>query len=458
MDVSVGEVLRATGGEAVGVLNESWSVNRVSSDTRTLEKNDLFFALKGERFDGHTFVAEALKKGAKHFVVSDRSFVPAKAEANFILVADTLRAYGDLAKVYRQKFRIPIIAITGSAGKTTVKELTAHLLSSTMRVLKNRGTENNLVGVPKTLFQLDGSTEVAVLELGTNQPGEIDRLASIAAPQVGILTHIGASHLEGLKSLSGVKEEKLRLMHRLERGGVLILNTSDPELKDVQSGVHKMVRVSFSKEGADLTADRAWCHEKGCSFYVGDVLYETPLIGLHNILNTLLAIAAARAMDVEPLSIQKSLATFRPMPGRLTLRESAGITFLDDTYNSNPGSFRAGLEALSSYKTRGKKGVVCGDMLELGSSSEAFHRQLGATMAGLGLNFIIAAGPQSKNLADEALKKGFSAERMHWAADASEAGKICREIASAGDVVLVKGSRGMQMEKVFECFITSSIR
>ncbi len=461
MDISLDEILKAVGGQLLGGRSEGLPVHKISTDTRTAEKDDVFFALKGSRFDGHDFIKEAEKKGVRHFVVSDPGAVTAQTQktSNVIGVDDTLKAYGDLAKVYRQKFKIPAIAITGSAGKTTVKELIAHVLSERFRVLKNRGTENNLIGVPKTIFQLEASHEVMVLEMGTNHPGEIDRLSSIIAPQIGIVTQIGFAHLEGLTDLEGVKEQKLKLLNHLERGGVLVLNGQDSYLAGVQSGTHKILRVGFAKEGCELSADQVGCLEQGSSFHLGGGdIFETPLIGRHNVLNGLFAIAAARALGLETPEIQKGLGSFKPVPGRLNFREMAGIIFLDDSYNSNPTSFRAALETLKEFKIRERKAVVCGDMLELGEKSEMLHREMGALIAGLLFDYVIAAGPESKYLVDEAVKKGFDPSRIHHTQNAEEAGKLCQQIAVPGDRVLVKGSRGTQMEKVFECFIISSIR
>ena len=459
MDIKIPDLLAQTRGRAAGALNPGASVQRVSTDTRLIEKGDTFFAFIGQRFDGHIFLAEAVEKGAALLVVSDESRVtPALArKAGVIVVEDTVRAYGDLARSYRQQFKIPAVAVTGSSGKTTVKELLAHLLSPKFKVLKNRGTENNLIGVPKTLFQLDASHQVLVMEMGTNQPGEIERLTDIVSPQVGVLTQISASHLEGLKDVDGVRHEKLQLLQKLDRGGLLVLNGEDPLLKDAQSGVHKSLRVGLSKEGMDLWAEQVWAHEQGTSFALnGEHRFETQLIGRHNVLNCLLALQCAVSLGMDIPSLQKSLKEFKPVPGRLCLKNMDGILFLDDSYNSNPGSFQAALETLKGFKTRGQKGVVCGDMLELGRESEHWHRRLGSALAGFLFDFIVAAGPQSKFLVEEAVKEGYDSSKIFHVKDSAEAGRACQKLASSGDLVLVKGSRGMQMEKVFECFISCS--
>ncbi|HTL70732.1 MAG TPA: UDP-N-acetylmuramoyl-tripeptide--D-alanyl-D-alanine ligase, partial [Candidatus Eisenbacteria bacterium] len=308
--------------------------------------------------------------------------------------------------------------------------------------------------------------EVLVLELGTNHPGEIERLGSIAEPQIGIITQIGLSHLEGLKSLEGVRTEKLSLLKTVERGGLIGLNGQDPLLADVKSGVHKIVRAGFS-ESDELSAKQIWCHEKGLSFHLDrfldqtrgeTTLFETQLIGRHNVLACLYAVMVGSALGVDFPLIQKGVASFRPVPGRLVLKTIEGVHFIDDTYNSNPTSFRAALDTLKEFKIRERKGVVCGDMLELGDRAEELHRQMGASIAALLFDYVIATGPLSRFLVDEALKNGFDPTRIRHAKDAAEAGRFLRETATPGDMVLVKGSRGTKMETVFECFTTSSTR
>ncbi len=433
---------------------------RISTDTRLLKKGDVFFALIGKRFDAHDFILEALGKGVSHFVVSDRTKVKTEwlTQADFVFVNDTLTAYGDLARYHRQKFKVPAVAVTGSTGKTTVKELLEHLLSSKFRTLKNRGTENNLVGVPKSLLQLEQATQVMVLEMGTNAPGEIERLSSIIRPQIAILTQIGHSHLEGLKDLQGVREEKLSVLKHLDRGGLLVVNGEDPMLTDVKSGVHRVIRVGFDRALCEVAAERILGTAEGTVFYWSGLRMETQLVGRHNVLNCLLALQAASALGVASEALQKALAVFKAVPGRLTIKKIANMTFLDDSYNSNPTSFAAAIETLSGIRTDGKKGVVCGDMLELGPEAEAFHRELGRALARSGFHYVVACGTQSAALAEEAVQSGFPRDRIVHVKDSVEAGRACQKFASSGDWVLVKGSRGMQMEKVFECYTSCSTR
>lgn len=459
MDIKFDELLKHTKGTPLSVSDERLPVSGVSTDSRSLEKGNAFFALTGNRFDGHDFLAEAVNRGASYLVISEAGRLKDeyKKRASVIVVRDTLAAYGDLAKFYRERFRIPAVAITGSAGKTTVKELVAHVLSQNFCVLKNRGTENNLVGVPKTIFQLEPSYEAAVIEMGTNRPGEIERLSSIIGPQIGVITLIGPAHLEGLKTLEGVSREKTSLVAHIARGGWLVLNGEDPRLHEVQSGVHKVSRAAFSSSRGDWFADGIRCGPQGSFFRLnGKESVEIQLIGRHNVLNCLLAAAAGHALGVDLPLIKKALETFKGAPGRLQLKTVGGIRFLDDTYNANPNSFEAALAALQELKPAKRKGVVLGDMLELGTDAERQHRRIGRRIAEHAFDFVVGAGPFSKFVLDEAVKRGFNPKRTYQAVDSAEAGKILKDMANPGDSVLVKGSRGMKMEKVLECFITSS--
>jgi UDP-N-acetylmuramoyl-tripeptide--D-alanyl-D-alanine ligase len=431
---------------------------RVSTDTRSLKAGDTFFALKGPHFDGHDFLKTAIEKGAAQLVISDLTKVPAgsQTKVQVIHVKDTMTAYGDLAAEIRAQFSIPSVAITGSSGKTTVKELTAHLLSKNRKILKNIGTENNLVGVPKTIFGLDAEHETLVLEMGTSLPGEIDRLASLIKPDIGILTQIGYSHLSGLGGLEGVRAEKLGLLRHLKAGGVLIVNGEDPQLEGVCHPAGRTVRVGFDAARADFSADQISSSASGTFFRLNAGLeFKTKLYGRHNVLNCLLAIAAATELGMTPADLQEGLLTFRSVPGRLELKSLAGIDFLNDTYNANPTSFEAALQVFKEFEALGKKGIVCGDMLELGPEAEMLHRRIGKYLAACGVDWVIATGPLCRYLAQDAVKSGLDPKKIEFASDSLEAGRLCRQRAACGDVVLVKGSRGMKMEKVFECFTTS---
>lgn len=453
MDLDFLEIIQATGGILCGPPS-SKSVRKICTDSRSIQKGDVFFAISGPRYDGHDFIGQAFGQGIDHFVISNEKKLPhsLKDKASVIQVRDVLTAYGDLAKYYRKKMSVQVIAITGSCGKTTVKELVWRTLSLKHTVLKNQGTENNLVGVPKTIFELDKTHEILVLELGTNQPGEIDRLSSIAMPDMAIITQIGDSHLEGLKDKASVKIEKLSLIKHLKKSGPVFLNGEDAFLDDVTSQDHQVIRVAHSAEISNIRAENVLLLQDGTTFDVDGQPFQTKLVGRHNVVNALFALAVARNLGIPDSEITKALSMFEPVPGRMKLRQAGKVNFIDDSYNSNPTSFQASLEALKEFKSTEKKAVVCGDMLELGELSKEFHQVLGRYAATLGLKFIIAVGPWSKFLVQAAIEQGFDSKQVFHLEDSYKAGVLCRKLAEPGQLILVKGSRGMKMEKVFEAF------
>lgn len=432
---------------------------RVSTDTRSIRPGDVFFALKGERFDGHDFIAQALSKGAGTIVYSrPECRVDSDASVKWIPVDDTLRAYGDWAAQARLQRGIPVVAVTGSSGKTTVKEMLAHVLSGSLAVHKTHGTENNLVGVPKTIFECPSGSRAMVLELGTSFPGEIARLSAIAQPDQAIVTRVGPSHLQGLGSIEGVLREKLSIAEGLRKDGVLWLNADDPVLAAVRPTGVRVMRAGQEGSGADLTARAVREEAEVIRFEAEGCAFRLPCLGRHNVSNALLVLGAAKAFGLTAAQVAGRLESFRPVSGRLAVRRIESYTFLDDTYNANPLSFEAALAALAAYPSRGRKLAVAGDMLELGEQSEQFHRQLGRQAAQARLDGWITAGERCRAAADEAVRAGMDASAVCACADSAQAAEALRAVIRPGDVVLVKGSRGMKMEKVFECFSPSYTR
>jgi UDP-N-acetylmuramoyl-tripeptide--D-alanyl-D-alanine ligase len=312
--------------------------------------------------------------------------------------------------------------------------------------------------VPKTIFALEPSHEILVLELGTNLPGEIARLTEIAAPDTAIVTRIGPSHLQGLGTIEGVRAEKLSIARGLKPGGTLWVNGDDPLLKDARVENAPVRRVSAGDPGADLLAQDVSVDGEGTRFRVGSISFRLPCLGRHNVLNALLVLGVARGFGMTDAAVAERLAGFRPVGGRLEVRRIEGLTFLDDSYNANPVSFEAALNALAEFPAAGKKIVVAGDMLELGPGSPEFHRALGRRAAEKNFDFFLTAGPRQREAADEAVRAGLPASRVRACLDAAEAGVALRSLAASGDVILVKGSRGMKMETVIACFLPSYIR
>jgi UDP-N-acetylmuramoyl-tripeptide--D-alanyl-D-alanine ligase len=452
---TTGEILRATGGVLLSGNRDSRS-HGVSTDTRRIGRGNLFIALTGERFDGHGFLREALEKGAAGLLVKSGKEIPGRGpgEPGFfaVSVADTLRALGDLARFWRDRFPIPVIAVTGSSGKTTTKDMIGTILSRRKKVLATPGNLNNLVGVPLVLFGIRNGHEAAVIEMGTNRPGEIGRLAWIARPTIGLITNIGRAHLEGLGSLDGIREEKGALFRGVDPEGTLVINGDDGEVLRAAEG-WKGKTVSFGTgAGAFVRAEGVRSGGTGgveFTLFIGSFhgTVRLSLFGLPGVYNALAAAACCHAAGTAGPDILEGLGEVRPVPGRMSVDVlSDGVRLVDDTYNANPGSVAAAVETLAALRGEGRVHVVLGDMLELGGESEALHREVGRRIGTLGIDTLFVRGEMARHAAAGAAEAGKGRIRVVAVADPEEVVGILREILGKGDWVLVKGSRGMAME------------
>jgi len=446
----VKEILKITRGRLLsGGPDSDIAPSKISTDSRAVKKEDFFVALKGPRFDGNKFADEALKKGAIGALVhSPQSIVHRKI---VIKVDDTTKALQQIAAAWRLKFDIPVIAVTGSNGKTTAKDMIWSVLSAKYNVLRNEGTENNHIGVPKTLLNLNGRCDIAVLELGTNHKGEIKLLADIARPEIAVITNIGESHLEFLGDKDGVFREKIDLLGSLdERRGTAILNGDDECLSGIKAGrPRRVVRFGF-KEGNDFRARLVSVGRNGLRFRLnGAAIFQLNLLGVHNIYNALAAIAVARQFGVDYGSIKESLFDYRPGGMRLRLERVAGVDIINDSYNSNPLSMKAALEALKSYPAK-SKWVVAGDMLELGRFAALFHKIVGESIAMSGAEGLVTFGRLSRHTLSAARQGGMKRRNLWHCSTHGEVARVLRKVVRKGDAVLLKGSRALKMEKVLE--------
>ncbi len=447
----VDEILKASGGKLASGSGEI-RINGFSMDSRTVKKGQAFIAVKGDNFDGHDFIAEAIAKGAK-LVISQNAVSPKlKNKAGFIQVNDTLKAMADIARFLRNKHNIPVIAITGSVGKTTVKEMIACVLSRKFNVLKNEGTKNNHIGLPFTLLGLNAKHEIAVLELGTNHPGEIAYLADICQPNIAVFTNIGPGHLEFFRNLQGVFQEKYSLVDSLRPPFISLMNADDRFLREM---VLREKRLDFiigyaMNSPSDFTASQLKAGNR-LEFKVNGHKFSLNTLGRQNIYNALAAIALARIMGMKYADIAKELSGFVFPKGRLGLLNFKNSTFIDDTYNSNPFSLKQAVETLANLKVKGRKIFVMGDMLELGEGRESFHVSAGYEIAKV-CDRLITVGELSKLASAAALACGFNPKSVFNCSDSQEAIKILFEKISPrkDDVVLVKGSRGMKLERIFK--------
>ncbi|MDD5166467.1 MAG: UDP-N-acetylmuramoyl-tripeptide--D-alanyl-D-alanine ligase [Candidatus Omnitrophica bacterium] len=449
---TVDELLKATKGKLISG-GPRVSIKGISIDSRVIKRGEAFIALKGNNFDGHNFIHQAIEKKAS-CILYEAGVIGQKPKGIvFIKVRDTTKALGDIARFHRKKFTIPVIAVTGSNGKTTTKEMIAWALSGKYKVLKNIGTKNNHIGLPMALLGLDHSYDAAVLEVGTNHFGEVEYLAKICLANIGVITNIGPAHLEYFKSLDGVFREKSTLTKYLRQPSVAILNTDDSLLK--KGSAAKKDQVIFGvgiKNKSDFTASNIKDLAGKMEFLVNQKYkFTLKTLGYYNIYNALIAITVARLFGMEYNRIARRLSGFSFPESRLNFVRFNNIQFIDDTYNSNPLSLKAALEALGNFKTEGRRIFVMGDMLELGKDRESFHYQAGLQAAGI-CDIFISVGRLS-SLASKALKAhGRGVKNIFNCATSLEARDILYKKISPrrDDIVLVKGSRMMRMEEVFK--------
>lgn len=460
---SADEILRCTGGTLLRG-DGGWSCRGISTDTRTLVAGNLYLALEGEHFDGHDFLTRAAERGAAGLLIRANAaakLASAPERLPAIGVSDTLRAFGDIARDWRRHFAVPVIAITGSSGKTTTKEMVAAIASRTRNVLKTEGNLNNRIGLPLTLLRLRENHELAVVEMGTNSPGEIALLAAIAEPEVGIITNVGPAHLEGLGSLHGIREEKGALWEKMAGRGRAIINHDDPEI-GLLARRWRGERIRFGLgEGADVNARRIEpSGPEGVRFELFIDGIGVPVIlhapGEHNVMNALAAAAAAWSIGFDRKAIAAGLAAFRPLPGRNEIRPLGNGAFLMiDSYNANPSSMREALKTLLELRGNGHAFAILGDMLELGEQSEPLHEEIGTLLADARPSHLFLKGSLTQALAAGSIRRGFPAERITFFEHPEEVVALLQPRLTGGDWILIKGSRKMKMEAVAEKIIAA---
>lgn len=449
INLSINEIIEATGGRLAAGSGET-AVTGISTDSRKAGPGCLFVPLKGENFDGHDFISAAFANGAAAALAHRE--VPDFPGKTLIRVSDTLKALHSLASYYRNRFSIPFVAITGSVGKTSTKEMIASALSARYNVLKNEGNLNNEIGVPLTIFRLDPQHEAAVVEMGMSGFGEIRALTSIVRPQVGIITNIGISHIEKLGSRQNILKAKLELLEGLQPGGLLILNGDDVMLSGVKD-LLKVRTVSFGlEEGCDYHAYNIRSRgEMGVDFNImlGDREYSVhvPAPGVHNVYNALAALAAGKELSVPVHELIKGIAGYNPGNMRLNVIKTNGLTIINDAYNASPQSVKAAIDVLDEVEAE-RRIAVLGDMLELGEWSEKAHREVGTYASASKTDLIITVGYAAAYIAEGAAGAGFASDRTVKLKDNEEAIHYLRKVVRQGDAILVKGSRGMEMEEI----------
>jgi UDP-N-acetylmuramoyl-tripeptide--D-alanyl-D-alanine ligase len=448
---TINDIALATGGRVVGLA--TGEVTAVSTDSRSVAPGQLFVPLRGERFDGHAYIHEVAAKGVTTILAEEQWLkdhtIPDSLTC--IAVKNSLRALGDLAAVWRRRFDIPIIGVTGSNGKTTVKEMLGAILELTGPGLKTTGNLNNLIGLPQMLFQLRPEHRWGVMEMGMSEPGEIDRLASIAAPRVGIVLNALPAHLQSMGTVEAVAAAKGELLHRISDGGLAVVNADDPRVASLSQNASAR-RISFGIDRGEVRAKEIKpLGVEGQEFLLvtphGEATVQLKACGRHNIYNALAA-TAALLEKVELPVIVAGLEAFTPYKGRFQIERLGGITLIDDSYNANPASTKAALETLAQIAPAGHRIAVLGDMLELGDHEAEAHRGVGA-VAGRNADRLYLTGKlMTKFAAEGALLADMPAEAVICCTGHTEIAEKLFQSMSEGDVILFKGSRGMAMENV----------
>jgi UDP-N-acetylmuramoyl-tripeptide--D-alanyl-D-alanine ligase len=455
--LTISDILKATGGVLLARGGE-WVFTGVSTDSRKILQQDLFVALKGQQYDGHDYAYDVLAKGVKGVLVQQDLFHPDRLDETIkkscvcIGVSDSLRALGDLARFHRKKFKVPVTAITGSNGKTSTKELTAGILGRKFNVLSTTGNLNNEIGLPQTLFRLDGSHEQVVLELGMNHPGEIQRLGEICEPDIGVITNIGHSHLEGLGSVEAVKKAKGELLGTLKSTGISVLNADDPNVLSLLPEAPGKAVLFGKDRKADIRAAGVQSHGRSVSFDLilpdETLSVEIPVPGEFMVHNALAAASVAFFSGVPGSEIKKGIESFQPVKGRMNILVTpSGVNLVDDTYNANPASVKGAILALMDLKKK-KRGAIClGDMLELGPQAVELHETLGKLIGGTEVERLYLTGNHAGDIEKGALSSGLDKNRILTGTREEILADLTGWMKK-GDWILVKGSRSMRMETI----------
>jgi UDP-N-acetylmuramoyl-tripeptide--D-alanyl-D-alanine ligase len=452
--VTLNELLAATGGRSTARDPQTVSFGRVAIDSRTVEQGDLFWALCGERHDGHNFVAEASRRGAVGCVVNSETSIPRGLPA--ALVADTSQGLKDLARWYRQRRDALVVGITGSVGKTTTREMIYSVLRTRYEGCRSRKNYNNHVGLPLSVLDMHDRDEFAVLEMGASHVGEIRELASIAAPEIGVVTGIGVSHLEGFGSVAQIAESKGELVEALPAGGFAVLNGDDSYTPGLAGRARCPVVTVGQKNHNTICASAVEVNGPELRFTVDGSVFTVQAAGRHHLTGALASLAIARELGLSTRQIAEGFAQFSPVEGRCQVHHLGAGTLIDDTYNANPTSVEAACRLLGEWQSTGQRILVLGDMAELGDQSAAWHRTAGRTAATVRIDRLAVLGRHAADVVGGALEQGMTSHQLAACDTLDVLLTVLDCWSESGDVVLVKGSRMMQMERVSQWFVNHS--
>lgn len=437
-------------------------IDGVSSDTRTLKPGNLFVALRGPNHDGHNFIDKAFECGAAGAIVDDESRNrPSRAGVSVLRVEDTLIALQRIAGAYRASLRIDTVAVSGSAGKTTVKEMTASMLAYGGPVARSEGSLNNHIGVPLSLLSVEPTDKAGVFEVGMNHPGELRSLCEMICPKWGIVTNVGPAHIEFFESVEAIAEEKAEVLRALTSDGTGVLDADGEYFDVLRRSVNCRLTTVSIRSAADYVAV---CFDARTGLITirerssgEQATVKTPIPGEHNVRNALLSAAVARGMGIEWQDIRSALESYMALPNRWVVENAGGVTIINDAYNANPLSMRAAIDSFVEMEVAGRRWLVFAGMLELGSSEKQAHVEIGryagaGTWAGL-----IAVGERGGLIAEGMVEAGFDAGRVVRCADNEAAAAALAGLVEPGDAVLLKGSRAMRLEEVRDRYVLLSV-
>lgn len=447
------EICDALNGQLISGEGKKY-INAVSTDSRTVKDGDLFFPIIGENHDAHKFIPMAVKAGCKAFVVSDRKEIVSncfKEQLDVILVKDTTKALQELASYYLSTFHIKKIGVTGSTGKTTTKDMLYYICSEKYKTARNVGNLNNHIGLPLTVLSFEEETEVGILEMGMSEFGEINLLADIVRPDIGIITNIGTSHIENLGSREGILKAKLEITNYFDKDSVLVVNEiNDLLTKDNTQGIYKSISVGNNGKSDFIISDIIDRGEEGIEFTVEHKLktqkFELTIPGRHNAINGTLAVATAMELGITMEEAARGLLKMELTDKRLSVKGKNGIKVIDDTYNASPDSMKSAIDVLMSSKGI-RKIAILSDMLEMGKDSPKYHSEVGTYVAKQKVDLLIAVGDNSKYIADAA-RTILGEKKVCFYKDKKKLINEIKTIVQLGDIILVKGSRGMAMDQV----------
>jgi len=437
MDLTIEEVAKVVCGEVLNCSEEV--IKKVVIDSRKVSRGDLFVALRGEKFDGHDFIHDAVKNGAISCISSQKLSYP------IILVDDTLKALQKLASYYRDKINLNVVAITGSVGKTTTKEYVYNVISGKYNTSKTDGNLNNHIGLPLSILNIQSNSEYAVLEMGMSNFGEISTLSKIAKPRIGIITNIGVAHIENLRTRENIFKAKSEIQDGMDSEGILIVNNDNDILYKYKSELTKRVVTIGIEQESDFMAKSIEKASNGFKFNCEGEKYEIETLNFHDIYNSLFAVAVGKILDVEYNLIKEGIMRKNQMKHRFEITKKANITFIDDTYNASTQSMISALETLQNLNNR-RKIAVLGDMLELGDFTENEHREIGKFLKNSKIDIVFCIGKRSRFIYEELVQS----KEVYWFDEKEKALALLISTLKDGDAVLFKASRGMSLDKLFD--------